>query len=488
MGDPIARAARTARHTDPTPQVRLDPPHAVSKKTDLVAKLIEQVDLRHPIPKTPMEGVNLLEQGAVVVLMRHMTQTQAESSVKALKASYEDWNEIRVAQAQEIAQSLRTSVRKKGIALLHDRRGAAIALKEYLQDVFQQTHHLDLEELREDEQVAGKTAGSLSVLGLAGSAYLMYIANDQQVPVHLPLIRLLDRLELIGRTTSLRKARVSIEGLLKKGQELPFTLAIHEVLGRWTDEDEPIYMTVPALQATAYGQKTTKERLSAIAKAEAARLREDERVRKEDERERKKAEIEAKKRTRELERKRQAEQKKLAAAKAKAAAADLKRKDAEKKRAEIAREKEAVKKAAAAKKVAEKKAAARAVAAKKAAEKKAAAKAVAAKKAAAKKAAAKAAAEKKAVAKKAASKKVAAKKAPAKKEPAKKAAPAKKSAAKKAPAKKAPAKKAPAKKAAAKKAPAKKAPAKKAPAKKPVAKKAATKKPAAKKKAVARRR
>lgn len=420
----------------------------MSKKTDLVARLIKEVKLRHPVPSKPMEGVNLLEQGAVIVLMRHMTQTQAEASVKALKAAYEDWNEVRVSQAQEIAQCLRTSSRKKGVALLRDRRETAMALKAYLQDVFQETHHLDLEELREDEQTAGKAAASLLYLGLPGAAYLLYIANDGQVPVHLPLVKFMDRLSLIPRTTSLKKARTTIEPLVPKGQELEFTLAFHEILERWEDEEKPIYLTVKALAETPYGIKTAQEREASIARAEAAAKREDERLRKEEERERKKAEAEARKRTRELERKRKAEEKKLAEARAKAAAVDKKKKEAQKKREDAAKERAALKKAVALEKLNAKK----------------------------KVAAEKLAAKKKLAAEKAAAKKAASKKAPAKKAPAKKA-PAKKAAAKKAPAKKAAAKKAPATKATSKKAPAKKAVSKKGTA----TKKAASKKPAAKK-------
>ena len=444
----------------------------MSKKSDLVAALIKEVKLRHPMPSQPVEGLNLLEQGAVIVLMRHMTEKQAEASVKALKGAYEDWNEIRVSQSQEISEFLRHGGRKKGVALLHDRRPAAMALKEYLQDVFQETHHLDLEELREEPQAAGKAGMSLKVLGHAGAAYLMFLAADGQVPVHLPLVKLLDRLGLISKTTSLKKARASVDALLGKGQELSFNLAIHEVLERWDDEDEPIYMTVPCLQATTYGKKSFKDRTNAIAKAEAARKREEERVRKEEERERKRAEAEAKKRARELERKRVAEEKKLQAARAKAAAVEARRKEAEARRAEAARKKEEAKEQAAAKKAAAKKAAA-----KKAAAKKAAAKKAAAKKAAAKKAAAKKAAAKKTAAKKAASKKAAASKKKAAKKPA-----AKKKAAKKPAAKKKAAKKPATKKKATKKKAAKKPAAKKKAAKKPATKKKAAKKPAAKKK------
>ena len=405
----------------------------MSKKSDLVAALIKEVKLRHPMPSGPTEGLNLLEQGAVIVLLRHMTQKQAEQSVKALKGAFEDWNEVRVCQAQEISEFLRHGGRKKGVALLHDRREAAMALKEYLQDVFQETDALDLEELREEPQTAGKAGMSLQVLGHAGASYLMFLASDGQVPVHLPLIKLLDRLGLIPKTTSLKKARVSVDGLVGKGKELEFTLAIHEVLERWEDETAPIYMTVPCLQATDYGKKSFKDRSAALAKAEAARKREEERVRKEDERERKRVEAEAKKRTRELEPHSARLRRRSSLPRGRRPPLpDAKRKEAEARRAEVARKKEAARKQVAAKKIA----------AKKAAEKKAAAKKAAAQEGrrqegrrqegrAAKKAAAKkkprrqeGRRQEEAAAKKAAGQEAAAKKAAAKKKPAAKKAPA----------------------------------------------------------------
>jgi len=404
----------------------------LSKKTDLVEKLIQEVKLRHPVPKKPMEGANLLEQGAVIVLMRHMTQTQAEASVKALRTAYDDWNEIRVAQSQEIAASLRTSSRKKGVTLLRDRRETAMALKEYLQDVFQQTHHLDLEELREDDQTAGKVAQSLGVLGFPGAAYLAYLANDEQIPVHLPLVRLLDRLSLIPRTTSLKKARTSIESLVPKGKELAFVLAFHEILERWDDEDEPIYLTVKALRDTPYGAKTAKERETAIARAEAAAKREEERIRKEEERERKKAEAEARKRQRELERKKKAEEKKLAEARAKASAAEKKKAASKKKSSKKAASKASSKKAASKKPTSKKASAKKPVSRKKpAAKKPVSSKKPTSKKAASKKPASKKGASRKPSSKKSASKASSSKKRSSKKATSRKPASKKKSASKK---------------------------------------------------------
>lgn len=468
----------------------------MAKKSDLIPQLIADTKTRQSYPTGPKEGLTLLEQGAVVALMKHMTQNQAEASVTALRNAYGDWNEARVSQYQELAQHLRTSSRKKGVALLRDLTPAARSLKDYLQDVFQKTHGLELEFLRDDEQQAVKTMSELVVLGLPGAAYLLWVATGQ-IPIYLPLAKLFDKLGLIPKTSSIRKARTTIEPLVPKGQDLPFLLAMYEIVELLDHPVSPSFSTVPALKATPYGTKAHEDFLNAQARAAAqaerdearriaAEKKEAELEAKEEEKRRKKSEAEAKKRAREMERKRKASQKERDAERKKKEAEKAKiqaKKDAEK--AKIQAKKDAEKAKIAAKKAAEK----AKLQAKKEAErkKKAAAKKAAAKKAAAKKAAAKkAAAKKTASKKKAASKKPASKKAPAKKKPAAKKKAAKKPASKKAPARKSAAKKAPAKKAA-KKAPARKSAAKKKSAKKPASKKAPARKSAAKKKPARRR-
>lgn len=412
------------------------------KKTDFAERLIAEVTPRHPFPKAPLADATLLEQGAYIVLVRHLSEANAEATVKAIREGFQDWNEVRVAQSQEISQYIKTTSRKKGTELLNELKPVADALREYLQDVFQETHHLDLEELREDEAVAGKVVTSLKVLGVTGAGYVMWVALGGKVPVHVPLVRMLDRLGVVTRSSSLKKARELIEPLVPKGQELAFTIAVHEVIDRWDDEAAPIYESVPVLQQTAVGKKALKERQAAIARAEVQRKRDEERQRKEDEKNRREAEREAKrleaeaqkrakedekrraKEAVEAERKAEAERKVAEAKKAaeakkqaelKEKAAAQKAKEAERKAAAAAKV-AAAKKAAADKVAAKKKADAERIAAKKKAEaEKAAEKVAAKKKADAEKAAAKAAAKKKADAEKAAAKAAAKKKADAEK-------------------------------------------------------------------------
>jgi hypothetical protein len=485
----------------------------LAKKADFAKRLIQEVKPRHPLPTAPKEGLSLMEQGAVLVLMRHLTQSQAEASVEALRDGIGDWNEARVCQVQELAPFIKTSSRKKGMELLNSRAPAARALKDYLQDVFQQTHGLDLEYFREEGVDVGKLMEDFEVLDYPSTAYMFWIAREGEIPSHIGLLKLLDRLGLIARTTSAARGRASMEALLPKANHLEFVLSIHEVLGHWADEADPSYVVHEILRSLPYGQKAFEDREASIKREKIAQEKEDAR---EAVAAKKKAELEEKEQDKVRKRQeaaalkvRKAREKmqRIAVRKASAEAkkkavlqklADQKKAIADKKVAETRAKKDAAKKAiddkkkSAAKKIADKKTAIKQAAedkkaaVKKAAEQKkvAAAKAAEQKKAADKKAAEKKAAEKKAAdkkkapaKKKPASKKAPAKKKPAAKKPAAKKPAAKKPAAKKPAAKKPAAKKPAAKKPAAKKPSAKKAPAKKAPAsKKPVAKKKAAKK------------
>lgn len=393
------------------------PPKTVVKKTEIVAQVVKAVKPRHPFLSAPVEGLTLLEQGLVLVLLRTLTRKQAEQSVRSLKNDFEDWNEVRVSQSQEIALSIHTSSRKKGLALLNDRKDSAMLVRAYLQDVFQEVHSLDLEFLREDTSAGMEALRDLKVLGLAGGAWLVWASSEGQVPVHSSLMKLLDKLGWISRTTSVAKASEMIGGLVPEGGELDFTLAVYEMVDRWNDLENPVFAEVEILRKNPYGKKAyedwvrSRERATEQARKEEARRlaaekREAERIAKEQEKEQKRIAAAELRKDREKQRQRKAKERRLAAEQKKARA----RKDAAKKIADKQREAErkaqAKKKAAEEKKIAAKKAAAKKIADRKAAVKKEAARKVAAKKEAARKAA---------VAKKVAAKKAAAKKAAAKK-------------------------------------------------------------------------
>lgn len=458
------------------------------KKPD-VTKLLKLAQVERKLPK-PLTGVTLLEQGIMCVLARDHSQAKAEAALNSLRSAYSDWNEARVSQAQELASHLRPD--KKGrVGGTQEWLSTARAIKSYLQAVFQQTHGLDIEFFADDLPGASKLVGLMPELGWYDGTLILWLAGEGTMPVHSMIMRVMDRLGLMSRTSSVKKARAAIAPLVPKGRDLEFSATFSHVSEMWCDSRKPLCHQCPLVNDCPYGAKAYKDwqaqqvRLAAQReKAEQQRLvqekRDEERREREEKRQRKRAEQMAKKLERERTKKAKADAIKkaeLAAIEAKRKAVEQKKKDAAKAKVDAAKEKKAAaiqkkkdaerKKAdAAKKKIADDKKKAEAVKKKAADAKKKAAEAkkkaaVAKKKPAAKK---KAAPKKKAVAKKAA--------APKKKAAAKKPVAPKKKAAKKVAPKKVTKKPAAKKKAAPK--------AKAAPKKKAIANKKATKRKAAK--------
>ncbi|MEE8468883.1 MAG: hypothetical protein V3T22_10520, partial [Planctomycetota bacterium] len=228
------------------------------------------------------------------------------------------------------------------------------------------THGLDLEFLRDDIPAAGKTIAQLSELGLTGGGYLLWLACDHELPVHMGLVRLFDRLDLIGRTTSMKKARMGLEPLVPEGRTLDFVIVFHEIVSRWHDPVEPIFMTVEALRKFPYGQKAYTDRLAHVkrekerrrkdeARRAAAEKKERELLAREEEKARKRAEAESKRKARDVERRLRIEARKRLAVRKKAEAkkdADLKKKALAKKKVEAKKKAEAKRRVDAQKKAA----------------------------------------------------------------------------------------------------------------------------------------
>ena len=324
-----------------------------TKKSQVVTDLLEKARPSREFPK-PVEGATLLEQGIVAVLQRRVTETQARSALTSLKKAYDDWNEARVAQPQEVAGHMHggkgaKSTRDPWIEVARD-------LRSYLQEVYQKTHGLDLDFIRDDVAAGAKLIAQMPVLGQFDGTFLLWIAGGEETPVHQGMVRVLDRMGLASRTGSIKKARSVIEPLAPKGQELAFAATLGHIAEMWCDPRKPQCQDCPAVDDCKFGKKVfadwkaSQARLEAQRKKEEARQRviekkEAEKKAREDERQRKRAEQQTKKLERERQKK-QAEDarlRKVAEEKAKKEAAALaKKKAAEQK----AKEREAAKKKA----------------------------------------------------------------------------------------------------------------------------------------------
>ncbi len=365
----------------------------MAKKSDIASKLLAKIEPQHPLPEA-LPDVNLVQQGLYFALRRRIGADASKSALRKLIEAYPDWNELRVSQAQEINGVLQLG--PKGIAVARE-------VREYLQEVFQRSHGMSLEFLRDDPQSTQRFVSILPYMGMAMTHHLLYLASNGELPVTPALVRVLDRLGIMSRTASIKKARASIEPLIPDGKTLEFAYKFGEIATRWCDARKPICHQCVLVDDCKFGKKAFRdwkvqqERLEQQRAREAARLavlakKEEERLRREAERQRKKAEFESARRAKEAER--------LAAVAARKQAADNARVAKEQARIEAQKQREAE----AARKKAEEAARKQAAAKKKLEEQK---KAAAAKKKAA------AAAKKKSAA--AAKKKPAPKKKPAKK-------------------------------------------------------------------------
>ncbi len=335
----------------------------MSKKPDLVQKLLDRVQPRYRLPKA-VKDASLLEQGLMIALVRHLSQTEAERVLVALRKSYPDWNELRVAQVQEVASLVATGERRGLRNDLEPMFPVVRAVRDYLQEIFQKNHGFDLEFMRDDPAGAAKAFAQMPYLGLAGTCYLLWLASGKQVPSHPALARVLERVGLVSKGAAGKKGKEALSGVVPAGRELEFVAVFGEVADRWCHVLKPICHECPFVEDCAFGKKAFQEWKVQQSRLEAQRIREEarraifekkeaERRAKEDGRLAKKHAIEAAKAQKERERlgkieakrketeakakaKADAAAKKLASENQKKAQAEAKRVVAAKKAAEVA--------------------------------------------------------------------------------------------------------------------------------------------------------
>jgi endonuclease III len=324
----------------------------VTNKSEIASRLLQKIQQRWSLPKPLKEG-DLLEQGMLAVLVRHLPQEKAEAAIPALRESYGDWNEVRVAQAQEIAGRMLRKGRNPRRESVKAALAAADDLRQYLQEVYQRVHGLDLELIREDPVAGGKMLQQLPKLGLAAGSQVMWIANGGQLPVHGALVRVLDRLGLVSRTGSVKKAGEAIAPLVEKGKELQFVERFSEVADLWCDARKPTCQDCVLVEDCPHGKRVAHEWRAQQARFAAARVREEARRAliekkeaarraREEARAAKKAEAEARKQDRERKKRERADAQKKAdaeRAKAKVAAAKKRAADAKVAAAKLAKAK-----------------------------------------------------------------------------------------------------------------------------------------------------
>ena len=289
----------------------------MSKKKPSVASLLTLLKKAGVQPEVlpRFKDLDPMEHGMVFVLSEVLTPKQSEASVRALRSAWGDWNEVRVCQIQDLVTSIKSKSDDTS-------RAAARVVLDYLQDIFQNHHSFDLLDDGDDLANLGKHLVNFPVLGVAGAHYVQWLVGEELMPVTGHLVRVFDRLGMMDRTTSYKKALEALSklGAPKGKRALEFGLAFGRVADDWCDSRKPTCQDCALVSACGYGEKVKRDWIASQERLEAQRLRDEER-------ERKAKEVEARKNEREAERHRKARQKaekrgaanKAAAEKAKAA-------------------------------------------------------------------------------------------------------------------------------------------------------------------------
>ena len=118
----------------------------------------------------------------LAVLLRHMSQEKAESAIVALREGFADWNEMRVAQVQEIAGLMLRKGKRPSRHSIRNVIAAARDARDYLQEVFQRFEPTHRDLARVTTQVATRRQNLrrlISSVSRAGSQ-LLFLANGAQ--------------------------------------------------------------------------------------------------------------------------------------------------------------------------------------------------------------------------------------------------------------------------------------------------------------------
>jgi endonuclease III len=258
----------------------------VSDKSQRLADLLGRVsDGRGPL--LPPDGRSLLEVGFLCVLVRRLSEPQAEKTLNALKGAYADWNELRVSQAQEFQHLIQTKSHDLQVEV-------ALDIREYLQEVFQKNHGFNLETLRGDLPEAARVLSQMPFLGASAGHYLLSVACPTELPMSPSIVRTLDRLGLAKRTSSLRKAQAGFDHFVPEASRTDFAIRIGAVIERWCDPKKPVCWECLLVDACPFGKKVQRDHKAQLKRLEVQRVRDEERRRRDEEKERKRAAVEEK--------------------------------------------------------------------------------------------------------------------------------------------------------------------------------------------------
>jgi len=205
----------------PPPKASKASPKAAAAKPIKVDYLVEKLEEAHPALAELPPALDNLDMLVLAHLSQQMPLAEATKAFVGLKVQFVDWNEVRISTAGEVQELLRSAAEPLELAIF---------LKDFLQRLFLEQHHVGLEFLRtrtnpEIKNFFKKHSGfSESTMGL-----ILERVNDYPVvPLEGSAQTFLERVGLGPPGTTALSRQKDLHEKIPRERVLAVALLIHE--------------------------------------------------------------------------------------------------------------------------------------------------------------------------------------------------------------------------------------------------------------------
>jgi endonuclease-3 len=220
--------------------------------------------LKRDLKAEEPEARPVLEQFLFAVCREGTTRDRADHAYQNLRASFYDWNEIRVSSVREIADAL---------VPLPDAETRAHRIIRILQEVFETTYSFELETLQKKglKQAQKQLERFEGADGFAVAYTLQMGLGGHSLPLDDDMRRTMHRLELIEDSLDGEALQASLEHLVPKAKGPLFAEIVSHLAQEYCTLKSPKCKACPLHDVCPTGQENVKNGAARVASRSRAR-------------------------------------------------------------------------------------------------------------------------------------------------------------------------------------------------------------------------
>jgi endonuclease-3 len=205
---------------------------ATPSKAQLLTDVQALLKKRYKI-EPPVEKMTILEAVVYGICHEDSTREQANLALAKFKASFFDWNEVRVSSLEEIQGVLST---------MTDAEGRAFRIRRFLRQLFEKTYGFNLDGLTKKPQK--ESVKALEEYDAMASDYVLATVTrlalqGHAIPVDATTLRALIRLGIVEDSTDIPTLRATLERAVPKNRGIEFSDLLEELSHDTCVEGEP---------------------------------------------------------------------------------------------------------------------------------------------------------------------------------------------------------------------------------------------------------